>query len=211
MAAGGQVIHVIPHVMPLAAWAYWQQTLVKVIAVMVIVPTATALIVQTFLFKVMSHMQSRLGPMEAGPHGSLQLLADAGKFLQKEDIIPARADKWVFAAAPLVVLMSTFLIYVVIPAGPKLVVQNLDVGIFYALAVSSLSVIGVLMAGWASANKYSLLGALRAAGQLIAYELPLVLAVIGVVVQAGAKRPQGSVHAPGHGGSFCRGATRKPL
>ena len=89
--------------------------------------------------------------------------------------------------------MSTFLVFVVIPAGPRIVVAPLDVGVFYALAVSSLSVIGVLMAGWASSNKYALLGALRAAAQLIAYELPLVLAVVGVVVQAGTMNLQGIV------------------
>jgi NADH-quinone oxidoreductase subunit H len=88
--------------------------------------------------------------------------------------------------APAVIVMSTFLIFVVLPAGPRLVVSDLDVGVFYALAVSSLSVIGVLMAGWASANKFALIGALRAAAQLIAYELPLLLAVVGVVVQAGS-------------------------
>ena len=98
-------------------------------------------------------------------------------------------------SAPAVVVISTFLVFVVIPAGPRVVVQPLDVGVFYALAVSSLSVIGVLMAGWASANKYALLGALRAAAQLIAYELPLVLAVVGVVVQAGTMNLQGIVLA----------------
>ena len=142
-------------------------------------------------------MQSRLGPQEAGPHGPLQLLADGGKFLQKEDIVPERADRCVFKLAPLVVLMSTFLLYVVLPAGPHLVIANLDVGIFFALAVSSLSVIGILMAGWASANKYSLIGGLRAAGQLIAYELPLVLAVVGVVIQAGTLNLQRHRHRPG--------------
>ena len=99
--------------------------------------------------------------------------------------MPAEADRRVFAAAPAVVVISTFLVFLVIPMGPDLVVKDLDVGVFYALAVSSLSVIGVLMAGWASANKFALLGALRAAGQLIAYELPLLLAVVGVVIQAG--------------------------
>ena len=99
--------------------------------------------------------------------------------------MPTKADRRVFAAAPAVVVISTFLVFVVIPMGPDLVVKDLDVGVFYALAVSSLSVIGVLMAGWASANKFALLGALRAAAQLIAYELPLLLAVVGVVMQAG--------------------------
>jgi NADH-quinone oxidoreductase subunit H len=137
-----------------------------------------------------------------GFHGWFQLIGDGIKFIQKEDIIPSEADRRVFAIAPVVVLVSTFLLYIVLPAGPDLVVQDLDVGIFYALAVSSLSVIGVLMAGWASANKYSLLGSLRAAGQLIAYELPLVLAVVGVVIQAGTMSLQGIVHAQADGSIF---------
>jgi NADH-quinone oxidoreductase subunit H len=156
-------------------------------------------------------MQSRLGPMEAGPHGALQLIADGVKFIQKEDIIPDEADRRIFALAPLVVILSTFLLYIVLPAGPRLIVQDLDVGIFFALAVSSLSVIGVLMAGWSSANKYSLLGALRAAGQLIAYELPLVLAVIGVVVQAGTMSMQGIVAAQANGEIFGFGAFGNPF
>jgi NADH-quinone oxidoreductase subunit H len=174
---------------------YWGQTLIKVLLVLIAVPTATALIVQTFLFKVMAHMQSRLGPMEAGPHGSLQLMADGGKFLQKELLAPDRADKKVFVLAPVIVLISTFMLYVVIPIGPGAIGENLDTGIFFALAVSSISVIGILAAGWASANKYSLMGGLRAAGQLIAYELPLVLAVVGVVMMAGTLSLQGIIHA----------------
>ena len=175
--------------------AYWQTTGIKVLIVLGVIPAGALILGYVFLMKMMSHMQSRLGPMEAGPHGTLQLVADGVKFIQKEDIIPTLADKRVFALAPLVVILSTFLLYVVVPVGPRLVVENLDVGIFFALGVSSLSVIGVLMAGWASANKYSLLGALRAAGQLIAYELPLVLAVIGVVAQAGTMNLQGIVQA----------------
>jgi NADH-quinone oxidoreductase subunit H len=151
----------------------------------------------------MSHMQSRLGPMDPGGfHGWFQLIGDGIKFIQKEDIVPAGADRRVFKMAPAVVVMSTFLMFVVLPAGPRLDVANLDVGIFYALAVSSLSVIGVLMAGWASSNKYALLGALRAAAQLIAYELPLVLAVVGVVVQAQTMSLQGIVTAQRDGAIF---------
>ena len=178
--------------------AYWNVTALKVAAVLGIALGGAGAFVYLFLFKMMSHMQSRLGPMEAGPHGSMQLMAEVLKFLQKEDVFPERADRWVFAAAPAVVLMSTFMIYVVIPAGPRLVVANLDTGILFALAVSSLSVIGVLMAGWSSANKYSLIGGLRAAGQLIAYELPLVLAVVGVVMQAGSLSLQRIVYSQAH-------------
>ena len=124
-------------------------------------------------------MQSRLGPMEAGPYGSLQLFAEVGKWLQKEDIHPERADKFLFKLAPLVVLSSTFLLVAVVPFGPDAWFTDFEAGVFYALAVSSVSVLGILIAGWSSANKYSLLGGLRAAGQLVAYELPMVLAEIG--------------------------------
>jgi NADH-quinone oxidoreductase subunit H len=163
---------------------YWGQSLLRALggAVAVLLPAGT--IVYLFLFKLMSFMQSRLGPMEAGPYGSLQLFAEVGKWLQKEDLFPRRADRIIFKMAPLVVLLSTFLLVVAVPFGPDAIFTNFDNGVLYILAVSSISVIGILMAGWASANKYSLLGGLRAAGQLIAYELPMVLAVVGVVIQA---------------------------
>jgi NADH-quinone oxidoreductase subunit H len=140
--------------------------------------------------------------MEAGPYGSVQLLAEVGKFLQKEDIVPARADRRLFFMAPYVVVASTFLIYVVMPFGPDAYFTNLDTGVFLALGLSSVSVIGILIAGWASANKYSLIGGLRAAGQLIAYELPMVLAVVGVVIQAGTLNLQGIVAAQHSGEIF---------
>ncbi len=189
--------------MSLAVDIGWGWTLgIKTLVILLIVPTAALVLGYVFLLKMMSHMQSRLGPMEAGPHGTLQLVFDGLKFIQKEDITPADADRRVFAMAPVIVVISTFLIFVVLPAGPKVSVSDLDVGVFYALAVSSLSVIGVLMAGWASANKFALLGALRAAAQLIAYELPLLLAVVGVVVQAGTMSLQGIVAAQGQGEIF---------
>src|SRR5450631_2011860 len=182
----------------------WGTTLaIKTIVVLTVIPLGAIVLGYVFLMKMMSHMQSRLGPMDPGGfHGWYQLVGDGLKFLQKEDIMPADSDRRVFAAAPAVVVMSTFLVFLVIPMGPDLVVKNLDVGVFYALAVSSLSVIGVLMAGWASANKFALLGALRAAAQLIAYELPLVLAVVGVVIQAGTMSLQGIVLAQHNGEIF---------
>ncbi len=163
---------------------YWAQTSIRLLIALVVIPTAALVFGYVFLFKMMSFMQSRLGPMEAGPQGMLQPLAEGIKFLQKEDIFPRGADRRVFAMAPVVVLVSTFLLFVAIPAGPDAVFADLEVGAFYVLAVSSISVIGILMAGWASANKYSLMGGLRAAGQLIAYELPMVLAVVAIVIQA---------------------------
>ena len=120
---------------------YWQITLIKTVIVLSIIPAGAVILGYVFLLKMMAHMQSRLGPMEPGGfHGWFQLIGDGIKFIQKEDIIPEEADRRVFALAPLVILMSTFLIYIVVPAGPRLVVQDLDVGIFFALAVSSLSV-----------------------------------------------------------------------
>jgi NADH-quinone oxidoreductase subunit H len=116
--------------------------------------------------------------------------------------MPERADKFVFKIAPLVVLASTFLLVVVVPFGPDAWITNFEVGVFYALAVSSVSVLGILMAGWSSANKYSLLGGLRAAGQLIAYELPMILAVVGVVIQAGSMNLQEIVVAQNAGSIF---------
>jgi NADH-quinone oxidoreductase subunit H len=190
--------------------SYWQLTSMRVAAGLVAVILVAGTLVMVHLFKMVSFMQSRLGPMEAGPFGSLQLLAEVGKHLQKEDIFPRKADKFVFGAAPFVVLSSTFLLVVVLPGGPDAwFIQN-DLGIYLAMAVSSVSVIGILMAGWGSANKYSLLGGLRATGQLIAYELPLILAVVGVVIQAGTMNMQGIVYAQADGEIFGWGGIGNP-
>jgi NADH-quinone oxidoreductase subunit H len=182
--------------------AYWQQTILRVIGVLLAVLLPAGTFVYVFLFKMVSFMQSRLGPMEAGPYGSMQLFAEVGKFVQKEDIVPDAADKRLFKLAPYIIVASVLLTYFVVPFGPDAVFANIDVGIFFALAVSSISVIGILIAGWASANKYSLLGALRAGGQLIAYELPLVLAVVGVVIQAGTLNLQRMVEVQANGSIF---------
>ena len=192
--------------------SWWQETfLIKVPIGLLAVLLPAGTIVYLYLFKAISFMQSRLGPMEAGPYGSLQLLAEVGKWLQKEDIFPSKADKFVVAAAPFVVLMSTFLLVVVLPAGPDALFVDLDAGIYLAMAVSSVSVIGILMPGWSSANKYSLLGGIRAAGQLIAYELPLILAVVGVVIQAGTMNMQGIVLAQAEGEIFGWGGIGNPF
>jgi NADH-quinone oxidoreductase subunit H len=181
---------------------YWAQSLLRVLGgtVAVLLPAGT--IVYLFLFKMMSFMQSRLGPMEAGPYGTMQLFAEVGKWLQKEDLHNENADARIFKLAPLVVLVSTFLLVAVVPFGPDAYFTNFDAGVFYMLAVSSISTLGILVAGWSSANKYSLLGGLRAAGQLIAYELPMVLAVLGVVIQAETMNMQGIVLRQNAGSIF---------
>jgi NADH-quinone oxidoreductase subunit H len=175
---------------------FWFQTLVKVLVVAAVIPAA-GLGIGFAELKLSAKMQSRIGPYFAGGRwGWAQLLADGIKFFQKEDLVPDNADRLVFKAAPYLVFVATVALFVVIPIGPGgLVVRDLDVGIFYALAISSLSTIGVLMAGWSSGNKYSLIGGLRAAGQLIAYELPLVLSVVGVVILAGTMSLSGIVEA----------------
>jgi NADH-quinone oxidoreductase subunit H len=137
--------------------------------------------------KVMAHMQGRLGPMYAGGfHGWAQLIADGVKFAQKEDIVPAAADRKIFSLAPGVALIPYLVVLVVIPVGPRgQVGVSLDPGLFFALAMIGVAVLGALMAGWASANKYSLLGGMRVAAQLLSYELPMVLAASSVAMAAG--------------------------
>jgi NADH-quinone oxidoreductase subunit H len=121
-----------------------------------------------------------------GWHGWATTLADGIKFLLKEDIIPAAADRKVFSFAPAAIMVPIIMIYLVIPIDRNLVIEDLDVGLFYLLAIGSLSTIGLLMAGWSSANKYALIGALRSAAQLIAYELPIVFAAAVVAMLAGS-------------------------
>jgi NADH-quinone oxidoreductase subunit H len=173
----------------------WVVLLVKVVLVMgffLVAPLAVGYAEH----KVLAHMQHRLGPMEAGRfHGWAQLIADGVKFVQKEDVIPRAADRWVFSLAPAVVLVPTIMVIVVIPFGETVFAENLDVGIFFVMAISAVSVIGVLMAGWASANKFSLIGAVRAAAQLIAYELPLILTAVAVAMLAGTLSLVGIVEA----------------
>lgn len=147
--------------------------------------------------KVMAHMQARLGPMYAGAfHGWAQLIADGVKFVQKEDITPRAADGPVFRLAPAVALLPYLLALLVIPLGPgDLVGMPLDIGLFFVLAIVGVGVVAVLMAAWSSANKYSLLGGLRAAAQLMGYELPFVLSAASVAMAAGTLSLPGIVAA----------------
>jgi NADH-quinone oxidoreductase subunit H len=166
--------------------------LAAVVAVFLMLP----LVIGQMEHKAMAHMQGRLGPMYAGSfHGWAQLVADGVKFAQKEDIVPAAADSVIFRLAPAVALIPYLVVLVAIPIGPGLVGQQLDAGLFFVLAVMSVGVLGTLMAGWASANKYSLLGGLRQAAQLMAYELPLVLAAASVATAAGTVGLTGIVGA----------------
>ncbi len=175
--------------------SYWIILVIQVLVIALLIPVV-GMIIGFMEMKLSAKMQSRVGPYFAGGRwGWAQLIADGVKFFQKEDIIPDNADRPVFKSAPMLVFIATVGLYVIIPWGPGLSFRALDIGIFYALAISSVSTIGVLMAGWSSGNKYSLIGGLRAAGQLIAYELPLVLSVVGVVIMAGTMSLQGIVDA----------------
>ncbi|MFJ4185677.1 NADH-quinone oxidoreductase subunit NuoH [Kitasatospora sp. NPDC089509] len=161
-------------------------TVLRCVATLVVFLVFPLVIGQTE-HKVMAHMQGRLGPMYAGGfHGWAQLVADGVKFAQKEDIVPAGADRRIFQLAPAVSLLPYLFVLLAIPIGPDgFVGQAIDAGLFFVLAVMGVGVIGKLMAGWASANKFSLLGGLRTAAQLMSYELPMVLAAASVAMAAG--------------------------
>ena len=146
--------------------------------------SVTALFLVWWERKVSAHMQARLGPMRTGWHGWRQTVIDAIKLIMKEDIVPAKVDKAVFYIAPIVVFVSALMVYVCIPFGKGLIVSDLNIGILYILAITTFTVIGLLMAGWGSNNKYSMLGGLRSAAQIISYEVPLTLSVLGVVLIA---------------------------
>ena len=134
----------------------------------------------------MGRMQARLGPNRAGPFGILQPVADAIKVLLKEDIVPVKADKIVHWLAPVIVFVPALMIFAVVPFQDRALLADLNVGILYVVAISSVSAVGIFMAGWGSSNKYSLLGAMRNIAAVVSYEIPVVLAIAGVVLLAGS-------------------------
>jgi NADH-quinone oxidoreductase subunit H len=147
--------------------------------------------------RVWARMQSRVGPNRVGPQGILQWLADGIKNLLKEDLIPSAADAKLFSLAPYVVFMGFLCTFVVIPFGSQLIVADLDIGILYILAVTSLVVVGILMAGWSSNNKWSLLGGMRSAAQIVSYEIPAGLSILTIVFLAGTMSMQGIIKQQG--------------
>lgn len=132
--------------------------------------------------KILAHMQVRLGPMRVGPHGLLQPIADALKLILKEDIVPEGADPFVFLLAPIIILLAVFSVYCVIPFGPTHAITDMNIGILFMLGVSSLGVLGIVMAGWASNSHYPLIGALRSSAQMVSYEIAMGLAVVSAVL-----------------------------
>jgi NADH-quinone oxidoreductase subunit H len=136
--------------------------------------------------KVSAHMQLRLGPMEVGPHGAIQTVADALKLIGKELITPEEVDKPIFWLAPIIIFLPVLLSFLVIPFSESMIIKDMNVGIVLILAFSTLAVLAILMAGWSSNNKYSVLGAIRSVAQNIAYEIPLLITVMSIILMVGS-------------------------
>src|SRR5213594_3725527 len=154
--------------------------------------------------KVAAWIQVRLGPMRVGPYGLLQPIADGLKLMLKEDIVPARADRWVFTLAPIITLIPAFIVLAVIPFGPTVnifgrpvsfYITDLNIGVLYVLSISSVGILGIILGGWASNSKYPLLGALRSAAQMVSYEVALGFALVSGLMVAGTLSMQGIVQA----------------
>ncbi len=183
----------------------WAVALVNDVLVALLLLTVGLLIVLFVIWferKAIARMQDRLGPNRAGPAGLLQNVADAMKLLIKEDITPFNADRWVYNLAPILSVFAAIMLLAVIPFGPGLIGEDLDVGILYVIALGSFSSMAVLMAGWSSNNKYALLGGFRVVAQLLSYEIPMVLAILSVVMLGGTLSMQGLVEAQAGGRWF---------
>ena len=159
------------------------------------------LVAVTFLVlmerKVIAWAQSRLGPMRVGPHGILQAIADPIKLILKEDITPAKADKWVFTLAPIMSLVPALVVFSVIPFGPSPLyyVSDINVGLLFIISVTSIGVYGIILGGWSSNSKYPLLASLRASAQLISYEIAVTMTLVSVILTAGTLNLVGIVEA----------------
>ncbi len=183
-------------------WDYNIPFVVLTIAIMLVVAGIVAgfVAINTMMLvlaerKIAAHIQDRLGPMRVGFHGILQTIADAIKLVLKENIMPKVADKTMFFLAPIIVFAPAMMAYVVIPWSPGIIVRDLNVGLLYLLAVSSIGVIGIIMAGWSSGNKYSLLGGMRSAAQVVSYEVAMILSILGVIMLVGSLKMGNIVEA----------------
>jgi NADH-quinone oxidoreductase subunit H len=154
--------------------------------IIVVIVTLNVIVLVWLERKISGFIQERLGPNRLGPFGAFQTIADAMKLLTKEDIIPSQADRWIFMTAPMLFIVIAVMLYAVLPLGQGMEVVDLNVGLFYFISLGSLSTICLLMAGWGSNNKWSLLGAMRSVAQMISYEIPLAFSLLGVVMLAGS-------------------------
>jgi NADH-quinone oxidoreductase subunit H len=181
----------LPPDWPGGFWAHWAVFAVIIIAFVLLMFMAFT----WFERRAMGIMQARLGPNRVGPFGILQPAADGLKVLLKEDIIPAKGDKWVHWLAPVVAVVPVLMIFAVVPFQGGAILADLNIGILYIVAISSVTTVGVFMAGWASNNKYSLLGAMRQVASVVSYEIPVVLSIVGVVLLTGSLSMQQIVMA----------------
>jgi NADH-quinone oxidoreductase subunit H len=158
----------------------------------------TALILIWMLRKIMGHMQYRRGPRHHGPHGIWQTVFDTIKLLGKEDIIPSGVDRWTFIWAPMIIFVPSLMAFVFLPFAEKIVATNIEISLFFVLAIMGLSIIALLMAGWGSNNKYALLGGVRSAAQMMSYEIPMLISAMGVVMMSGSMNLSEIVRAQQH-------------
>jgi NADH-quinone oxidoreductase subunit H len=175
----------------------WLDSLLGVLVIVALMTVSTLMLIWLER-KIAARIQMRLGPMHVGPYGLLQTAADALKLIGKEDLRPKTADRWVFELAPFAVFVPTFIALVAIPFTRDWAIAFLDLGLFYVIAVTGLSFVGFLMAGWASDNKYALLGGVRAAAQLISYEVPMVVVLVAVAMVTGSLNLSEIVIYQGH-------------
>jgi len=181
-----------------AGWALpgWVLTVVYMLASLAAVGGLVAVLGMGLIYaerKIAGHIQARLGPMRVGPHGIIQTVADSLKLLFKEDIVPAKADKAMHLVAPFLAMSATVLVLAVVPYSNRLQIADLNIGVLYVTAISGLGVMGILLGGWSSHNKWSLIGAMRAAAQIISYEVSATLALLVVVLFAGTLSLSGIV------------------
>ena len=170
-------------------WPGWASYIIPaIVGIVVIIGFVLTMVMVIIYFerRFLSRFQVRLGPNRAGPEGILQPVADAIKVLLKEDIVPAKGDKVVHWIAPIIVFVPILLIFAVVPFHEGAILTDLSIGIVYVVAISSLSAVGIYMAGWASNNKYALIAALRTVAQMVSYELPVILSILGVVLMVGS-------------------------
>ncbi|MGD0976314.1 MAG: NADH-quinone oxidoreductase subunit NuoH [Candidatus Korobacteraceae bacterium] len=161
---------------------------------LVVAALSVAVMLMTWLErKILAHIQIRYGPMRVGPHGLLQPIADSLKLLLKEDIIPAGADKLVFWLAPVAVVMTAFTTFLVVPFGRTHAVTDINIGILFMLGISSLSVLSIIMGGWASNSHYPLMGALRSSAQMVSYEVPMAMAIVSAILMTSLKTGTGTL------------------